>query len=311
MLPALNAMTKRHKTQAPYDWKVTLTTPQTFKTLLAIVEPTVANVPFRVCKDTREGNGAPFTGLRMDAMNSSHVCMVKAAYECTVEVSTTLRNELFCVDTDMLRNLLRDVQASHEVELTRFRDSASVTINTHDRTDPANRSISTIQLMDVDFEAADLDMPNLTFSYVVEIELERLKHVCRMVNSIRSNTIELVVDEAVSASDDKRNLFFTIAAQGEGATIRKVHHSTSVPVGGLHHIAVIHGTEADNADSDDLTEKFKGIFPIVYMNGVLKSMDRQTIQLYLGASIPLVMHYGLGNDMSYIKIILAHRDSDQ
>ncbi len=60
-------------------------------------------------------------------------------------------------------------------------------------------------------------------------------------------------------------------------------------------------------DTEDLESKFKAAFPIVYMNGMLKSMDRQTIQLYLGKDLPLVMHYGLGNDMSYIKIILARR----
>ena len=38
-------------------------------------------------------------------------------------------------------------------------------------------------------------------------------------------------------------------------------------------------------------------------------MDRQSIQLYFGADLPLVMSYGLGGDSSYIKIILAVRES--
>lgn len=300
-------MSKRQKTRT-YDWKLTLPTPQTFKTLLAIVEPTVSNVPFQVCMDTNEGDGAPFTGLRMDAMNSSKVCMVKAAYECNVDVSTTLRNEMFCVDTDMLRNLLRDVQASHEIEMIRYTDDAKLTINTHDKTDPANWSISTIQLMDVDFNMLDLDMFDITFKYVVEIELDRLKHVCRMVNSIRSSTIEFRVEEPEPKQGEHHH-FFSITAEGEGATIQKVHHSSTIPEGDVEHITVAHDTQVsvDAVDPDDLTEKFRGVFPIIYMNGVLKSMDRQTIQLYLGEDLPLVMHYGLGNDMSYIKIVLARR----
>lgn len=299
-------MSKRQKTRT-FDWKLTLPTPQTFKTLLNIVEPTVSNVPFQVCKGIQEGTGAPFTGLRMDCMNSSRVCMVKAAYECGVTVSTELRNELFCVDTDMLRNLLRDVQASHEIEMIRYTDSPTVTINTHDRADPTNWSISTIQLMDVDFNSMDLDMGDITFNYVVEIELDRLKHVCRVVNSIRSSTIEFRVDEPKQKGAASH--FFSIIAEGEGASIRKVHHVSSVPTEGIEHITVVQNSQVkmDEVDTEDLESKFKAVFPIVYMNGVLKSMDRQTIQLYLGKDLPLVMHYGLGNDMSYIKIILARR----
>lgn len=302
-------MVKRQKVTT-YDWKITLSTPQTFKTLLAIVEPTVTNVPFKVCMDLSEGPGAPFNGLRLDAMNSSNVCMVKAAYECDVAVSTVLMNEMFCVDTAMLRNLLRDVQASHEVELIRHTGSDSVTIRTHDQNDPTNWSISTIQLMDVEFANFNLDMFDITFKYVVEIELERLKHVCRMVNSIRSGTIEFRVYEP-EVSDGHH--YFSVMANGEGATIQKVHRSSAVMHDGLEHIMVVNDSQVsvDAVDVDDLTEKYKGLFSIAYMNGVLKSMDRQTIQLYLGQDRPLVMHYGLGNDLSYIKIILAARESDQ
>jgi hypothetical protein len=300
-------MSKRQKTQT-YDWKLTLSTPQTFKTLLAIVEPTVANVPFQVCMDTSEEGGAPFTGLRLDAMNSSKVCMVKAAYECDVQVSDTLRNEMFCVDTDMLRNLLRDVQASHEIEMIRYTNDASVTINTHDMSDPTNWSVSTIQLMDVDFNTIDLDMNDITFKYVVEMELDRLKHVCRMVNSIRSTLIEFRVDE----TEAPRHHFFSITADGEGATIRKVHQSSAVADGDVQHITVVHDTQVacEAVDTQDLLPKFHGRFPIIYMNGVLKSMDRQSIQLFLGQDLPLVMSYGLGSESSYIKILLAPRDDE-
>ena len=306
---------KRQKTQKTktFDWKLTLATPQTFKTLLAIVEPTVSNVPFQVCMGTRDGEGAPFTGLRMDAMNTSKVCMVKAAYECAVTVSSTLRNELFCVDTFMLRNLLRDVAAAHEIEMIRYTDSPTVTINTHDKTDTTNLSVSTIQLMDVDCNIVDLDMFSLDFSYVVEIELDRLKHVCRMVNSIRSSTIEFRMDEPETQPAHERHHRCSITADGEGASICKMHHTITEAQNeaGIEHMSVVQASHASVDDDDDLLNKYQGVFPILYMNGVLKSMDRQTIQLYLGEELPLVMHYGLGNDMSYIKIILAPREGDK
>jgi hypothetical protein len=308
--------TKRRRTSTkPFDWRVTISTPQTFKTLLAIVQPTVAHVPFQVCMNNTETTpGASFTGLRMDAMNNSHVCMVKTAYECQVETSTTLRNESFCVETDTFMTLMRDVQASHVVELIRYTDSVELTIQTYERADSNNWSISTIQMVDEDADFNELDMWSLTFNYVVEIELERLKEVCRIIHAIRGNVIEFKVEEPSEqeSKDGERHHYFTIAAENEGASTRKIHHSSTVSDGGPDAIKVLRGNqvEGDDEERGEMVERYSGTFPAMYLNGVLKSMDRQTVQLYLGPGLPLVLHYGLGGDTSYIKIILAARLAD-
>jgi len=293
------------RSRKTFDWCVSISTPQTFKTLLAIVQPTVAHVSFQVCRDET------FTGLRMDAMNSSRVCMVKTAYECRVDTSTTLANATFCVETDTFMTLMRDVQASHVVELIRFTDSADLTIKTYERADSNNWSISTIQMVDDDVtDFKKLDMQTLEFNYVVEIELERLKEVCRIIHAIRGNVIELRVEEPAVQVGEEHHHYFTIAAENEGASTRKIHHSSTVPeTTGPDAIRVVRGNQVggDEEERDDLVERFSGTYPAMYLNGVLKSMDRQTVQLYLSPGLPLVLHYGLGNASSYIKIILAPR----
>lgn len=298
---------RARKLKKTFDWRVSISTPQTFKTLLAIVQPTVAHVPFQVCANET------FTGLRMDAMNSSRVCMVKTAYECRVETSTVLRNETFCVETDTFMTLMRDVQASHVVELIRYTDSSELTIQTYERADSNNWSISTIQMVDDDADFNELDMWSLTFNYMVEIELDRLKEVCRIIHAIRGNVIELRVEEPVVQASEEHHHYFTISAENEGASTRKIHHSSTVPDGGPDVIKVVRGNQVLGNDEDDrgeLVERFIGTYPAMYLNGVLKSMDRQTVQLFLSPDLPLVLHYGLGNDNSYIKIILAPRLSE-
>lgn len=302
---------RRRKHKKTFDWRVTISTPQTFKTLLAIVHPTVAHVPFQVCmNDIETTPDSNFTGLRMDAMNSSRVCMVKTAYECKVDTSSTLRNETFCVETDTFMTLMRDVQASHVVELIRYTDSAELTIQTYERADGNNWSISTIQMVDDEANFDELDMWSLTFNYVVEIELERLKEVCRIIHAIRGNVIELRVEEPETQTGQEHHHYFTIAAENNGASTCKIHHSSTVPDGGPDTIKVVRGNQVvgeDDEERGDLVERFSGTYPAMYLNGVLKSMDRQTVQLYLSPGLPLVLHYGLGNDTSYIKIILAPR----
>lgn len=68
------------------------------------------------------------------------------------------------------------------------------------------------------------------------------------------------------------------------------------------------GRCSDGADADVLLEnKYDEIFSTSYLNVVLKSMDRQTVQLYMSKGLPLVIRYNLGNDQSHIHIILAPR----
>lgn len=302
---------KRRRAEKTFDWKLVLSTPQTFKTLLAIIEPTVSNVPFQVCKDDDSKSGAPFSGLRLDAMNNSKICMVKAAYQCEVVVSDTLRNEWFCVDTDLLKTLLRDVQATHVIELIRYTASDVVTIKTYNKSDTSNWSVSTIQLVEDEGNATELDMFNLTFDHVVEIELAQLKSICNIVNSINSSVIEFRVDEPAEKTLEKHH-FFTIAAEGEGASIQKVHHSVTVREENENLIKVDTNSQVspEDTDLDDVVNRFTGKFPTVYLNGVLKSMERQTIQLFLSRDLPLVLSYSLGNDLSYIKVVLAPREGD-
>jgi len=300
---------KRQHTDTPeFDWKLTLSTPQTFKTLLSIVEPTVTNVPFQVCMEDEEGDGAGFTGLRMDAMNSSKVCMVKTAYRCQVEVSTVLRNPSFCVKTDLLKSMLRDVDASHVVEIIRYSGSDKLAIlgysaNSNDMSD------SELCMLHDDTDIHLLDMFNLTFNYVIEIELDRLKKVCHIASSINSSVVEFSVGTPLGKESDH---YFTIRAEGEGCTVSKVYHGqASCPEGTEQRLSVGSSDRTrDQVGRHELVSQFKGAFPTVYLSGVLKSMERQTIQLYMSPGMPLVLHYGLGDEMSYIKIVLAPRVSD-
>ena len=323
----------------PVDWRVTIATPQTFKTLLSIVQSVVAHVTFRVCCSTAAvdapaaGDAAaavPFSGLRMDAMNSSQVCMVKTAYECLVtsggdDDATQLENPVFCVETDMLMTLLRDVQACHLVELVRYTGSANLTIHVSDQHDNSSWSISTLQLVEEESTFQELNMWNLTFHYVVEMELDRLKEVCRIVHAIRGSVVELCVEEpeeddgvivdattTATTPPVEKVHYFTVAAESDGVTIRKVHLSNTIPDGGPDVIKVVRGNQVsgDESGARNLKKRFSGVYPAIYLNGVLKSMERKTVQLYLSPGMPLVVHYGLGNDASYVKIVLAPRIVD-
>jgi len=185
-----------------------------------------------------------------------------------------------------------------------------VEVRIYDRDNRNNWSVSTIQLVGETPEYSNFDMRNITYNHVVEIDLDRLKETCDLVDKIGSTVIEFCIEEPEEQPENAHHNFFMVRADGDGCTTQKVHHTMRISDEEVSHVRVVTNKESDlNYGDSPLVQKYKGVFPIVYLNGVLKSMDKQSIQLYFGEGLPLVMSYGLGGDSSYIKIVLAVRET--
>lgn len=326
--PATTAMTghpkKMYKGRV-FDWKITILTPQTFKTFLVIIYRVLTQCPFQLFKSDR------FTGLRVDSMDASMVCMIKASYECEIETNVDLTRESFAVVTDTFSTLLKDVQPGNILTLTRYEGAAELTVTSYAREHENNRSLCTLSILNQESNAEHLRMQDITYRYMVEMDLAKLKSYCKMAQDINSSYMEFRIEEPAVAGDD--SLYFTIGAASEVATFQKVHHSsTATPLaaaalnndnGGDSAVTEIQffitrPTDTAAAADDDggggdalpLVLKYKEIFSTSYLNNVLKNMDRQTVQLYMSAALPLVVKYSLGNDQSHIQVVLAPRIKD-
>lgn len=293
------------------DWKITILTPQTFKTFLVIICRVLTHCPFQLFKSDT------FTGLRVDSMDSSMVCMIKASYECEIESNVSLTGENFSVVTATFSTLLKDVQTGHILTLTRFADSSDLTVNSYSRDNENNRSTSTLNIIDEECNAENLRMPDITYQYMVEMDLPRFKSYCKMAHDIDSSHMEFQIDEPIApegAGDGLRDLFFSIGAASDVATFQKVHFSTARTQSGTANVQFyIKSVSEDLCEEENelpLEQKYSEIFSTAYLNSVLKSMDRQTVQLYMSKSLPLVIRYSLGNDQSHIQVILAPRLRD-
>lgn len=291
------------------DWKITILTPQTFKTFLVIICRVLNQCPFQLFKSSA------FTGLRVDSMDSGMVCMIKASYECEIESNVDLTGESFSVVATTFSTLLKDVQTGHILTLTRFADSSDLTVNSYSRDNENNRSTSTLNIIDEECHAEHLRMPDITYQYMVEMDLARFKSYCKMAHDIDSSHMEFKIDEPIHAGGTTpvpvQDLFFTIGAASDVATFQKVHYSNAHAHDGAanvqFHIKSVSEDLCDEETELPLQQKYSEIFSTMYLNSVLKSMDRQTVQLYMSKSLPLVIKYSLGNDQSHIQVILAPR----
>jgi len=314
--PVTKAKQSRHVNTRPFDWRVTILTPQTFKTFIMIIYRVLSQCPFQLLKSDT------FNGLRVDSMDSSMVCMIKASFECDIESNVDLSKESFAVITDTFSTLLKDVQANHILTLTRFTGSADLTLNSYAPDKENNRSTCTLSIIDEECAANKLRMQDITYTYMVEMDLAKLKNYCKMAQDINSSHMEFKIEEPVkktqSSQAQQQDLFFTIGAYSDVATFHKVHHSTVRSENGNADVQFyINSIPSSSNDVsveetiEPLEEKYNEIFSTNYLNLVLKSMDRQTVQLYMAKSLPLVVRYNLGNDQSHIQIILAPRIRDE
>lgn len=308
-----------------FDWKITILTPQTFKTFLVIIYRVLTQCPFQLFKSEH------FTGLRVDSMDASMVCMIKASYECEIETNVDLTRESFAVVTDTFSTLLKDVQPGNILTLTRYEGAGDLTVTSYARENEHNRSHCTLSILNEESNAEHLRMQDITYRYMVEMDLAKLKSYCKMAQDINSSYMEFRIEEPPSPSSSSlqsesssSSLYFTIGAASEVATFQKVHHSLTEVASSTTSTGDSAVTEIQffitrpNGDGGDdgasaaaaLALKYKEIFSTSYLNNVLKNMDRQTVQLYMSASLPLVIKYSLGNDQSHIQVVLAPRIKD-
>lgn len=324
--------TKKVRGPKQWDWRITISTPQTFKTFLTIVYRVLVQCPFALVKSST------FSGLRVDSMDSSMSCMIKASYECEIESNVDLTGESFCVLTATFNTLLKDVQPGHILTLTRYAGSGDLTMTSYNKDDGTNRSTCTLTLLEEEGNGQELRMQDITYSYMVEIDLAKLKSYCKTAADINSTHVEFKLEEPdesnggveeVKGGDAVlKHLFFSVGASSDAASFTKTHHSVTSRVDSsaasaaeeevqymMRAVPIVEGQEGYVGETVDydavrLVEQYNEVFSTTYLNSVLKSMDRQTVQLYMSKSLPLVIRYSLGNDFSHVQVILAPKIRD-
>ena len=337
MAPVVFRPSKRIRMESEFEWRVCITSSATFRTFINVLKEILINCNFYLKKTST------FTGIFVDSVDPSLVCMVKSCFECKIqtcqadsgdapfssydaETLCRINEESFCVPMESLKTLLKD--AGDMLEITRYRDTApDVIIHSYDRADKLNSTTS--RLGNIDDSGAPIPMDSIGSSQMVEIELQDLKSLVKMARELKATHMRFLIEHpAVVERDDgevpdpnavMHNLF-TISIETENATLERSFHSmtqreTSVlPVGGLESIrALSTTTQVVNADRlplfRDATIKFDEVFSTTYLDLILKSMVDRGVKLFMAPDMPLIVEYSLGSDMSYLKVILAPKVS--
>lgn len=285
------------------DWKITFDQTQSLRTLFEVVGNILTRVSVSIKFDTKKN--AHF--LCIDSVDPRHVCMIQARLVCE-KTNRQIDNDSFCVDSNILNNCLKNIPNHYSVDLEKHTNNDNIHIFAYETLSNSHSTTYIIPTLMSDSESMHLQ--DMDYKYTIEIDLSTLRQIVKMSQQLRADTIDLQVSEPPEEKPNRSCI--SISAQGE-ATIRHNFYSNMVHEETQNTNvmrAMVDSTSPDGSEEENMVVKYKERYSAQYLNFFLKSMERQIITMKLSADQPLIIHYPLGADKSYICFVLAPKAED-
>lgn len=283
---------KRAKLPAK-EFEVTISNPHSFKALCDVVSNVLINVHFQLAKEET------FEGVRVDTVDPTMACMVKAKFACTVWLNT--KTPSFCVRMKTLLMLFRHISAHHVLTLVKYADSPDLVLKVYHRFEASTSMEFVINTLEQEYTRPR--MMDIASQYTVEIGLTQCKTIFKMSKDIKANSTQFEIFE-----NDADETFFRIVAEGEEATVRYSFQSSTKTQESETGQKIYALQQHMHAELGQMTRRYCENFSTEFLNLFLKSMEKQALHLTLVPDGPLIIRYHLGADHSNVHFVLAARD---
>ena len=300
-------MFETSKKQKLDDMEFVCTFDQTngLRTMIEVVGNILTRINLRLIKD--EATGRFF--LCIDSIDPQHVCMIQARLNC--EKVTDLHETVdFCIDSNLLNLCLKGIPTHYSLDIMKRRDTADIHIRAYETLSNSHQMFFKIPTIVDDSETMQLN--DMSYKYTIEIDLGTLRQIVKMSTSLRASEIALSVKEPKNDSQPISRTAFTIGASGD-AQQEHTFFSATMQEDDEHNKVIRAATDAsspEGRENEELVTTYTDAFSSSYLNLFLKSMERQIITMKLSKDKPLILHYELGADKSYICFVLAPRQEE-
>lgn len=285
-------------------WRVTFDQTQSLRTLVEVVGNILTRVNFRITYDAKR----ELHFLCIDSIDPSHVCMIQARLVCE-NASKSVAGDLdFCVDSSILNLILKNIPTHYSLHLEKRRDRSDIFLRAYETLSNSHSTLYELPTLVDDSESMQLN--DMDYRYTVEIDLGLLRQIVKMSMSLRAQQLEFSVEEPTSATDGLTQTAFTIASTGDA---KQAHHFQSATVTEGTEARVIRAatdSTTSAAPAGPMRRVYHDSFSAQYLSYFLKSMERQVITMRFSQDKPLLVHYELGADKSYICFVLAPKTSE-
>lgn len=288
------------------EWRITFDQTTGLRTLVDVVGNILTRVNFRIAKDDKRD----VTFLCIDSIDPQHVCMIQARLVCEKTVGIDRNVVDFCVDSGILNLILKSVPSHYSLDLEKHADSADIRINAYETL--SNSHQTTFEIPTLVDDSETMQLTDMAYKYTIEIDLGTLRQIVKMSMSLRAQQLEFNVKEPESKGQGVCRTTFTIASRGDASQAHSFHSATVSEQGQGESYVIRAATDSTAPDSSVSGMKvvYRDSFSAQYLNFFLKSMERQIITMKLSQDKPLIVHYPLGADRSYICFVLAPKTAD-
>ena len=154
---------------------------------------------------------------------------------------------------------------------------------------------------------------DMQYSHTVEIDLGTLRQIVKMSVALKSDHIMFSVHKPCNASNDAVSCtMFTLSSKGEAEQSHSFYSATVKESCNNESQIIRAATDSTTPPHHDIEMKtvYKDSFSAHYLTLFLKAMERSIITMRLSEEKPLIVHYPLGADKSYVCFVLAPKTSE-
>jgi hypothetical protein len=291
---------KKQKISNDIEWIITFDQTQGLRSLVDVVGNILNRVNFRINADNKKDGFF----LCIDSIDPQHICMIQARLSC--EKSEGLKGgEMFCVETRTLNTLLRNVPPHYSLDLIKNKNTADICMRTYETL--SNSHETHYELATLVDESETMKLTDMSYKYTIEMDLTTLRQIVKMSQQLRAEKIEFSVKEPKESKKGVSRTTFCISSSGDATQEHRFNSATMSESSDDTCIirAATDSTGPETIAGETLLTQYADAFSTEYLNYFLKSMERQIITMKLSPEKPLILHYPLGAERSYICFVLA------
>ena len=281
------------------EWKLTFDQTQGLRTLVEVVGNILTRINFRLTYDSKKD----MHFLCIDSIDPQHVCMIQARLVCekTFIESTDLD---FCVDSSIFNLILKSIPSHYSLDMVKTKDSADIHLSAYETL--SNSHYTSFEMPTLVDDSETMQLFDMSYKYTIEIDLGTLRQIVKMSMSLRATDLTFSVKQNEEASDILRTTF-TVGSYGDAKQEHHFHSATMTDKEISEGYVIRAATDSSTPESKSTNMKlvYRDAFSAQYLNFFLKNMERQIITMKLSPEKPLIVHYPLGADKSYICFVLA------
>lgn len=269
------------------------------RTLVDLVSSILTRLSFRIT--TEEGQ----TFLSLDAVDTHHVCMVKARLLCE-QIGEAEEDLRFCVDSQLLNSIIKHVESHYSIDFHIKADGSHLSLMAYESiTNNGHEQNFVVPVLVNDEDV--MKLKEAEYDHTLIIDLNRLRKFVKLSSTLQADCIEFSVEEREKNGSDRVHCI-RMKANCDGSP-EELFRSKTKKDGD----AVIRASTESLIEEEDMQEGtvvYRDSFAVTYLSLFFRSMEKACIKIQLMENYPLYATYPLGTDNSFVSFVLAPKHKE-